>query len=177
MNPLLSGRTRDILILDDFFDDFEYVLSHIRSLPLHDYESYPASTGNGTWPGKRSTELRDCSPFLFALFLKTLRHRVHLSQKIDPFTYIHLRDEETEGKDWVHVDPDPVVCLVYLSETNFDSGTGIYAPDRTTLLQKVDFVQNRCVMIPGGVPHASIKNHGQGIETGRLTLNSFFVCE
>ena len=94
MTTLLSGHTKDVLILDDFFDDFEFLLPHIKDIELYDYESFPEDKSESTWPGYRSRELQKFrSPFLLSLFLKTLKKQGRYWSNTCPATYIHLRDE------------------------------------------------------------------------------------
>ena len=82
---------------------------------------------------------------------------------------------EDDKKDFVHTD-DPYLftLMIYLSETNLKSGTGLF----DTITSKkpntiVDFVQNRAFLFNSKIPHKSLHNYGSNINNGRLTLNCF----
>ena len=64
--------------------------------------------------------------------------------------------------------------LIYLSDTNLDSGTKMYLSvdeDKETCL--VNFVQNRFVMYDANLPHSAYGNYGKNLSDGRLTINGF----
>ena len=85
---------------------------------------------------------------------------------------IHLRTSNSV-KDWIHTDPVDKTLLVYLSETNLDSGTCLYEEDDSPSTI-VKFVQNRAVMFDGKIKHSTLQQYGNNVENGRLTLNCFF---
>ena len=63
--------------------------------------------------------------------------------------------------------------MVYLSETNLNSGTAIYPDHGDTPSTLVGFVQNRALLFKSSLRHKSINSYGDNLENGRLTLNCF----
>lgn len=175
MMTVSTDLTKNILILNDFFPLLNVMEEELKSIPLYVCEDHPEhvnlSEQESSWPGKRSENLLETSKILSALFLQTLQSRVAFSKNFYPTLYIHLRDESCEGTDWIHTDENLLSVLVYLSDTNLNSGTGFFEGE--TLIDKVSFVKNRAVVFPGSMRHMSLGNHGEGIKTGRLTLNAF----
>lgn len=84
--------------------------------------------------------------------------------------YCHVRFEN-DRDDWIHTDKGTTI-LIFLSETNLESGTTFY-DSNDNLTDDIGFIQNRAVMFNGSIRHMSKKNYGTSIENGRLTVNVF----
>ena len=168
---------QDIVIVDNFFDDFNVIKNHFTKLSFFKREDYKPRPNEkmGNWPGLRTGHLIDTEPFLFNLFLKNLYEKVHYLPEFNLSSYLHCRLEEDEKKDWIHTDDEysDYSGLVYLSNTNFNSGTTFY-DEKDNLVADIKFVQNRFVFFKGKIRHRSTGNHGTTLENGRLTLNAFF---
>jgi len=168
---------QDIVIVDNFFDDFNVIKNHFTKLSFFKREDYKIRPNEkmGNWPGLRTGHLIDTEPFLFNLFLKNIYEKVHYLPNFDLHSYLHCRLEEDEQKDWIHTDEEysDYTGLVYLSNTNLNSGTTFY-DDKDNLIADIKFVQNRFVFFKSTIRHRSTGNHGTTIENGRLTLNAFF---
>ena len=84
--------------------------------------------------------------------------------------------EEDNAFEYRHTDPYDWAYLIYLSDTNFNSGTRFYESmeeGKQDEVANVRFVQNRLVMFHSDYPHRSWGNHGKNLEDGRLTINGF----
>ena len=76
----------------------------------------------------RSLEIFDNHPFLGFLFLSEFRKNfpvVNIKQ-LNIGLYLHLRLADDQEKDWVHTDSGVYTCIIYLNNTNYDSGTQIF---------------------------------------------------
>lgn len=167
-----------ILIIDDFFDQFDWYEEAFKKIPMFEQFNHPQreSFAEGTkWPGKRSEELFLTNPFVAGIFYKTfVEHLFFLKENTNLvyFLYTHLRGDNTDKEDYIHTDSSDLSCLVYLSKTNLDSGTCFY-DEKNNVIADVAFVQNRAVIFHAGIPHKSKLNYGSSTENGRLTLNAF----
>lgn len=172
---LLNGATKDFVILDDFIPDLDNCLGCLKKVSLYDKESNPDYFGveNVSFPGKRSMDMFKENPFFVRYFLKILQERVHIEGDYILHSYLHLRPCGSDKEDFVHVDNNTFSGVLYLSETNLESGTAFY-DDKENMIDKINFVQNRLILFPAHLMHCSVKNHGLGIDTGRLTFNAFF---
>ncbi len=124
------------------------------------------------WPGMRTSNFSDQSPFLHMHLLLCLKNSgidIHKYKKIS--SYAHVRTSNDESKDWPHVD-DCDTALIYLSNTNLDSGT-VFLTDQKEEITRVNFLQNTCVFFEQGLLHSSFGNHGDTIDNARMTLNIF----
>lgn len=125
-----------------------------------------------SWPGKRTCELSQESPFLYIHLLSLLEMNgveIHKYKKI--LSYCHIRQAEDKEKDWIHVDQCDT-ALIYLSPTNLNSGTKFFDSQRNEITS-VQFVQNTCVFFEESLLHSSFGNHGDNIDNARMTLNIF----
>ena len=176
------------LVVENFFEQFDLIKDEFKKIPLYDCveltkknrETFNLKEKDGaeTWPGLRSEPLFKVSPFLHALFLQSFEKHFGSffnKEKVSAKTSIHLRLGEDESKDWIHNDyaVADFSLLVYLSETNLNSSTGIYN-DKQQLISDIKFVQNRALLFSSKYPHRAIGNHGDNIDNGRLTFNAFF---
>jgi hypothetical protein len=170
------------IIVDNFFDDFFYIRDYFKNIKLYDLNTYRKfkdieNPKLENWPGKRSKILHNTEPFLFSLFMKNFYEKFNNpfnQKKFNVKTHIHLRLEKDNELDWIHKDcPEDYSLLVYLSETNLNSGTALYDEDKN-LITDIKFVQNRAILFDSNYNHRAIQNHGNNIHNGRLTFNAFF---
>jgi len=167
---------QDIIVIDNFFDDFDLLKDNFIKLPFFKREDYPLESGDnqGNWPGMRTQSLMRVEPFLYCLFLKNYTEKINYTPYFKVHTYLHLRLAEDETKDWIHTDSEfDYSGLVYLSNTNLNSGTTFF-DEKDNIVADIKFVQNRFVMFNSKIRHRSTGNHGTTLENGRLTLNAFF---
>ena len=169
------------IITDNFFTDFDLIKESFKEIPLYDEKTFNKKglgpKKNQSWPGKRSAELSESNPFLYNLIKKEFFEKfgyVIGNRPVYIESYIHLRLQKDEAKDWVHKDlPDDFSFLVYLSDTNLDSGTCLYEEQNGKPSLTVNFLQNRALLFDSNQWHRSMNNHGHSINDGRLTLNCF----
>ena len=167
------------LVIDNFFDDFEYILPTLKAYPQWNKDEHPQAGAAGTWPGKRSMNLMEVDPAMGAVFMMQARPYLQRNASIDLFT--HLRLDSDNAEDGIHTDaPFALSCLVYLSETNYSSGTVFYTGNPALggePMAHVGFKQNRAVFFSAHMHHGSINNFGDSKENGRLTLNMFSLAK
>lgn len=178
--------TQKYTIVDGFFPHLETMVDYLKSRDHFKYEDHPVSQQdyNGQWPGMKSL---DNDPILSSLFFTLMEKHELLTeeQKKSNNTFsltTHMRFEEDDKLDWAHTDNGAATVLVYLSETNLDSGTQFFDADPEKggkVFLEVPFVQNRAVVFYGDntkwqAPwHKSKKNFGKSIEDVRFTMNAF----
>ena len=169
---------KEITIVDGFFDNFNIIKDSFKNIPLYNLKEFKKKfSEKANWPGYRSDNLINVNPFLYNLILKELFNKVKNNflipgSNMEMRAVIHLRPSNSV-KDWIHTDPVDKTLLVYLSETNLDSGTCLYEEDDSPSTI-VKFVQNRAVMFDGKIKHSTLQQYGNNVENGRLTLNCFF---
>ena len=166
-----------VLIVDNFFDNFDNIQNEFKKVNLYNIDEFEKKYGGDlNYPGRRSDILEKSNPFLFNLILKELSHKIGKFFDEDNYftsinSFIHLRLEKEQ--DWIHTDPAKITMIVYLSETNFNSGTAFY-DEKDNLISESKYIKNRAVLFDGKMKHSSINNFGTDINNGRLTLNTFF---
>ena len=173
------------MVVENFFNNFSQIADEFKKIQRYDYEEHPdikpkledKSFLKYKWPGQRSEDLKKNNKFLTALFLKEYedKFRDFFDEKLGFAIYTHLRLKDTNKEDFLHKDtPDSTYSLlVYLSETNLNSGTKLY-DDFDKEVADIKFVQNRAVIFDSRYTHAAVNNHGDNEDNGRLTLNVFW---
>ena len=170
----------DTVIIENFFDNFDLISGAFKKIPLYNLDDYNNKFhGNDisqaeSWPGKRSQHIHEINPFLFNLIYKELNSKTNIFNNLDTTmnAVLHLRLGDSK-EDWIHTDPNYYTLIVYLSETNLNSGTEIYPKNEDMPSTKIGFVQNRALLFKSHQRHKSINNYGNNLENGRLTLNCF----
>ena len=169
-----------IVVKDNFFDNFKSIEKYFKEIPLYSGTEWSKKFQKGNkvyWPGSRSQHLYDTNPFLWGLIAKEIKEKYsHIinwpPEILDAYT--HLRLGEDDEKDSIHQDQDTrFTLMVYLSDTNLQSGTCFYQKTSHEPTTTVNFVKNTSVLFSGNLYHASKHNYGTDINNGRLTLNCF----
>ena len=175
-----------IIVKDNFFENFDTIEKYFKDIPLYSgnewNKKFGGNSGGGYWPGSRSQHLYETNPFLWALIAKEIKEKYSdiiswPPEIIDAYT--HLRLNEDNEKDFPHQDLDTrYTLMVYLSDTNLQSGTCFYQKVNQEYLDHepittVNFVKNMAVLFSGSLYHKSKRNYGTNINNGRLTLNCF----
>lgn len=162
-----------IQIVDNFFSLYSndyYLLC--KGLDFYEIEKFKEITGHDKvdFPGKRTLQLKDCSPFLYINLVNLCYERFNV--KLDPLdgVYCHARFAH-DKPDWIHTD-DAKTIIVFLSETNLQSGTCFYDNNNQQTMD-VGFVHNRAVMFNGNIKHKSKENYGTTLDDCRMTINIF----
>jgi len=179
---------KKFMVVEDFFQNFQQIKDEFKKIPRFEYKEHPdikpkleelekqkaESSIKYYWPGERSEDLKKTNKFLTALFLKEYDQKFgnFMQDKLGFALYTHLRLKKHKASDWPHKDsPDSKYSLlVYLSNTNLNSGTRLY-DDMDTEVANINFVQNRAVIFDSTYTHAAINNHGENEDDRRLTLN------
>jgi hypothetical protein len=168
------------IIVDNFFDNYEFFSEKIKEIPLYSQDEFNKINGsNDTWPGYRSLEIFDNHSFFGFLFLKEFQEKFKTIdiRKYKIALYTHLRLGNDQVEDWIHRDNAVYSLLVYLGQTNYDSGTQLYhevSPSNYRVTTDIRYIRNRCFLFNSNNWHRSMLNFGDNIHNGRLTLNAFF---
>ena len=159
---------------ENFFPNLNFILPEIKKIKLYSSEEFEKlENQKGNWPGLRSRVLGKNNP----IFHEYITSLIHQKKLLDHgvwqiASFIHLRLEEDNPKDWIHKDSDDLAALIYISETNLNSGTYLF-DDNKNLINDIKFVSNRFIMYDGNYNHKGYGHHGDSIENGRLTINLF----
>jgi|TARA_E500000318_G_scaffold17525_1_gene17783 hypothetical protein len=166
--------SKNIKIIYNFFNFPNLIYENCKKLNFYTFQEMNKIIPiNGDWPGKRTLPFETENYFLHLHILSYLKlNGIDVDKYNEIYTHAHIRLAEDEEKDWIHRD-DGDTALIYLSNTNLDSGTQFFADDKEHKIAKANFVQNTCVYFEKGLYHTSFGNHGHTIEDARMTLNIF----
>lgn len=163
------------IIIDNFFPHLYGIVDELKNREHFDKSHHPEDNA-GNWPGKRSLNYAESDPILTHLFLTLAENAL---PKWESFSlYTHWRFASDANSDWVHYDGGLCTGLVYLSNTNLNSGTQFWSDDpnhnkNAQVILDVPFVQNRFVLFFGNPAHCSKMNYGTNEDDGRFTMNLF----
>jgi hypothetical protein len=163
-----------VIVVENYFDHFNLILPEIKKTKLYTQKEFNKKYTSQiqTWPGKRSGDLYQESPILLAYALSYFNKFNINVNDVKIFSYIHLRGQDQQTKDWIHKDDCSYSMLVYLNNTNLNSGTYLY-DESNNIIADVKYVQNRAVLYNGSYNHMGYGHFGDSPENGRLTLNFF----
>jgi len=168
---------KKILIIDNFLPNLEYYLNELHKIPLFEPNEFNLKFNSKQhFPGKRSNLLNIVNPFFFSLILQNLE-KVSFLKKYSLDLYLHLRRKEDIDKDWIHQDITDYSFLIYLNETNSNSGTYFYDEGQKNLIADIKYVQNRFVIFNSSYNHMGYGHFGTTSENGRLTTNGFVTVD
>ena len=190
----VNGNLKMISVYDNFLPPsvLEGVVKKVKSLDFYDDKTHPQAIREKlekealgeeykmSFCGVRTESFLDVATTTDRIILKGLEKlgTSFWNRKFLYNTYAHLRLESDSTKDFIHQDKSDFAFLLYLSETNLDSGTKIFTTvndDKDKENKFVKFVKNRFVIYDAKLPHMSWGNHGTNLSNGRLTINGF--CE
>lgn len=166
--------SKRLVVVEDYFDHLNLLLPEIKKIKLYNCKQFNKKYTDQIqkWPGQRSGDLLQENPILLAYALSYFNKFSLDVNKIRVFSYVHFRGDDSLGKDWIHKDKCDYSMLIYLNETNPDSGTYIL-DDNGNVISDVKYVQNRAVVYSGSHNHLAYGHFGDSPENGRLTLNFF----
>jgi hypothetical protein len=166
------NNQKSIKVTYNFLNLNQQIYALCKNLNFYTVEEYNRKFNlDETWPGKRTFELSQESPFLYIHLLSLLERNgieIHKYKRILAHCCIRI----AEDKDWIHMDESDT-ALIYLSPTNINSGTKFF-DSQNNEITSVQFVQNTCVFFESPLPHSSFGNHGDTIDNARMTFNIFF---
>jgi len=166
-------------VVDNFFRNFHLIEEPLKKIKLYTIEDLKKvekyKNNSEQWPGARSKQIEDEDPILFNLFgIEMVRSFGHIiGEKIKMSLRLHLRLEKDNEKDYIHKDDWARFNLIVYLNDNLDSGTNIYEEDSDKPSISVRSIKNRAVLLDAKSRHGSIKNYGDSIHNGRLTLLAF----
>lgn len=162
-----------VIVQDNFFPDLPRIVDQLKNREHFSGDCHPEDP-RGNWPGKRSLNYALADPILTALVMTLGEGIFPVIQ--DMALHTHWRMASDNVKDWVHVDTNQCTVLIYLSDTNMNSGTQFFDnhPDQGgKVILETPFVQNRLVCFYGNPWHCSKQNYGNDESDGRFTMNIF----
>jgi hypothetical protein len=176
------------IVIDNFFNNIENFEKSIEKIELYNLKDFNCISkqlnkkhGNENWAGHRSLPFSHVNPFLEEIVLNNLNQKTNIKfdNSVKCKMHLHLRLEDTKNKDWIHKDNKEsffMTFLIYLSKTNYDSGTRFYSEDvdNNDIIADVKFLKNRALIFDARYRHSAYGQHGDSVENGRLTLNAFF---
>jgi hypothetical protein len=164
----------EVKVIYDFFHFNENIYNICKKAEFYNVNDFEQKFGgDNTWPGQRTQNLIHYNYTLYTHIISFLNvHKISTKDYRVVDAYGHLRFSGDNDIDWVHDDPCDT-AIIYLSETNLESGTSFFATDKQTEISSIKFIQNTCVFFNQGLMHKSVGNHGQDINDGRMTLNVF----
>ena len=152
------------IIIENFFENFEYLENHFKKIPLFNFKNYPKkhlSVENETWPGQRSLPLQNEHPFLTQLMIREVMQKSDSQNLFNrPWRVnasVHLRLDEDDEKDFIHTDPSDLTMIVFLAKTNLNSGLNLYNNESNETVH-IKYVQNRAVIFHSRRLHKSHLN-------------------
>ena len=160
-------------IIDNFFgNQIHALLPYLKAQMHFSVNDHPDPAGQ--WPGERGSDIFEHNPPLACLFTRCMgEHMPVLNEGCMIRLYTHFR--YNDSPDWIHRDSNKVTAIVYLSETNLDSGTCFYDAEKDgNLMLEVPFVQNRAIIFHGDVWHTSKLNYGTTSDDARFTMKFLF---
>lgn len=167
------NNQKSIKVTYNFLNYINQIHALCKNFNFYTLEEYNNKFNlNESWPGKRTFNLSQESPFLHIHLLSLLQINgieIHKYKRIG--SYCHIRLAEDDAKDWIHTDESDT-ALIYLSPTNLNSGTKFF-DSQNNEITSVQFVQNTCVFFESPLSHSSFGNHGDTIDNARMTLNIF----
>lgn len=162
-----------IQVVNKFFtlysNDYYLLAKQLKFYAIDEFKKISGHT-HVDFPGKRTTQLKDCAPFFYINLVNLCYERFNV--KLEPLdgVYCHARFAN-DKPDWIHTDNARTI-IVFLSDTNLNSGTCFY-DDADQQTMDVGFVHNRAVMFDGNIAHKSKENYGSTIDDCRMTINIF----
>jgi len=159
---------------ENFFPNLNLILPEIKKIKLYCSEEFKKlENENANWPGFRSRRLAITNPIFHEYILSLIDKKNLLEKGVwDIASYLHIRLKSDNQKDWIHKDNVDYAALIYISDTNLNSGTYLYNNNKN-LINDIKFVSNRFIMYDGDYNHMGYGHHGSSIEDGRLTINLF----
>lgn len=161
--------------IDNFFELPNLIYKEVKKIKLFKVEDHPEhknKINKNTWPGFRSDELNNSNVLLKYFITKylSLSNLEIENKKID--LYIHARLAEDKTEDFIHTDGCKHSLLIYLSDTNLNSGTKLFN-SKNEEINDFKFVQNRLVFFDAKYRHTAYGHYGDNFDNCRLTINGF----
>tara|TARA_Y100000389_G_scaffold205022_1_gene262081 strand:+ start:5383 stop:5889 length:507 start_codon:yes stop_codon:yes gene_type:complete len=161
--------------IDSFFELPKVIYTEAKKTKLYKVEDHPDhidKNHRNTWPGLRSEELGDVNP-LFKYFIMKYLSLANLDVRDKNVRlYVHARYANDMVEDFIHTDTYKYSLLIYLSETNLNSGTKFFNL-KDEVINDFKFIQNRLLFFDSRYRHTAYGHHGDSINNCRLTLNGF----
>jgi len=162
--------------IDNFFGNVNIIYKECKKLKFYTQAEHPFNKDRitTTWPGKRTVELGECCPLLKYLLIKYYLINNLITTATFVNFYIHARFNGDDNEEWIHQDlGNKAASLIYLSPSNFQSGTKLYSFEDNQEINDFKFVQNRLIQYDAFYYHSAYGNHGTTIDNCRLTINGF----
>ena len=175
-----------ICVNDNFLEKehLEDVISSIHKMEYFSCEDNPNKLnklpyGDFTWtekyPGKRTIPLEHINTKLCSSIMRAIE-RCNF-----PFTNKAFKYNQTanvrlkkDNNDFIHQDGSDWAYMIYLSETNLESGTKFYlSENEDEEYACTKFLFNRLVVFDSRVYHKCWNSYGDNPQNGRISINGF----
>ena len=137
MKSLDTLGSDTVIVIDNFFspNNLKLVTEEVKKLQFWNADDHPDGPDYGYWPGIRTNKFSIVNPTLDSLIIKHIKetNAIFTQQPWKQHQYAHLRTEKDNEEDFVHQDSNDWAYLIYLSETNLDSGTKMYESAKSEL--------------------------------------------
>ena len=161
--------------IDGFFPRLDHIMPEIKKINLYNHKDYSDKfVCDSNWPGLRSGNFAETKPIFWNYITNLLFQNNLINNGLYNISaQLHLRLNEDNEKDWIHKDDEYIYSiLIYLSDTNLESGTYLY-DENENIINDIKFVKNRLIMFSSQYKHKGYGYYGTNIDDGRLTLNIF----
>ena len=161
--------------IDNFFELPEVIYAEAKKTKLYSMSEHPDQISKKdltNWPGKRSEELGDVNPLFKYHIIKYLNISNVNVRGRNVSLYVHARYTNDMTNDFIHMDGCIYSMLIYLSNTNLNSGTKFF-DNKDHMVNDFKFVKNRLVWFDARYRHTAYGHHGDNIDNCRLTINGF----
>jgi len=161
--------------IDNFFESPDIIYAEAKKTKLYSMSEHPYQISKkdlSRWPGKRSEELGNVNPLLKYHIIKYLTLSNVNVRGRDVSLYVHARYTNDMTNDFIHMDGCIYSMLIYLSNTNLNSGTKFF-DNKDQMVNDFKFVKNRLVCFDARYRHTAYGHHGDNIDNCRLTINGF----
>lgn len=176
----------EINIIDDIFDDPDYIAFEARKQNFYNIKNYPNDNEGFEiyFSGQRTVKLNTINGKLYKYcndtILRKLIHNNLNSQRFysihfsyDALSYFHYQTKcDTFEEDWFHRDYAMYAAVIYLQKKpKPNSGTIIKRNNEEFIVENK---YNRLVFYRADLQHSVQGTFGNNVYDGRLTFCSFF---
>jgi len=176
---------KDIIIIDDIFDDPDEITFRARQFEYYDRKSHPECefANQSYYSGYRTELLRIIDPKLNNFCNSKIMERMlddsfglyRTNTSFQSYTdlYFHYTTRKDVFNDnWFHKDPNLYAGVVYLQKKpTLNSGTILKYNGEDIIVENK---YNRLVLYRSDITHSVQNTFGNNVHDGRLTLTIFY---
>lgn len=169
-------KISDLVVIDEFFDDPEFIVEQALKQDYYDSASHPNQLIKINWCGKRTLPINNYDSELFNKITHKIVDKIvhdktkNVKIRMDMFFHV-MNDKDIFDDSWIHKDGCFRAGVVYLCKSPVSEKGTLIVKDSEPIL--IENVYNRFVMYDGNFMHSSKGGFGSTINDGRLTLVIF----